>query len=97
MLRWSRPTLPVAASLACLMGANRGIAMAQPRSTRTVPISLKNKVVLITGATAGIGESCAWRFAEEGARLVLVGRRSERLKAIKYEIQASYPSVDIHT
>jgi 3-hydroxy acid dehydrogenase/malonic semialdehyde reductase len=98
MLRSSLRTLPVAASIACCIGANRGISMAQPaRSTRTVALSLKNKVVLITGATAGIGESCAWRFAEEGSKLILVGRRPDRLKAVKYEIQASYPEVDIHT
>jgi len=32
---------------------------------------LKNKVVMITGASAGIGEACARKFAEQGAKLVL--------------------------
>jgi NADP-dependent 3-hydroxy acid dehydrogenase YdfG len=57
---------------------------------------MKNKVVLITGATAGIGLACAWRFAEEGANLILVGRRQDRLEAIKTTIHETYPSVKIH-
>lgn len=35
---------------------------------------LCGKVVLITGATGGIGEACAKKFADEGCRLILVGR-----------------------
>jgi len=49
--------------------------------------SLKDRVVCITGATAGIGESCAYRFANEGAKLILIGRRGERLENVKAEIQ----------
>jgi 3-hydroxy acid dehydrogenase / malonic semialdehyde reductase len=37
------------------------------------------KTILITGATAGFGKACAERFAREGWRLILVGRRKERL------------------
>ena len=36
-----------------------------------MPRRLENKVAVITGAGAGIGEATAMRFAEEGARLVL--------------------------
>lgn len=42
-----------------------------------------NQCVIITGATSGIGEACARRFAQHGARLVLTGRRKERLEALK--------------
>lgn len=41
------------------------------------------KTAFITGATSGIGEGCARRFAEGGYRLILTGRRSERLEALK--------------
>jgi 3-hydroxy acid dehydrogenase / malonic semialdehyde reductase len=44
--------------------------------------SLKNKVVLITGASSGIGKACAFAFAKEGANLILAARRLERLNEI---------------
>jgi serine 3-dehydrogenase len=43
-------------------------------------ISLKDNIVLITGASAGIGRACAQKFAEAGARLVLMARRKDRLQ-----------------
>ena len=50
------------------------------------PYSIRDKVVLITGASAGIGEACAWRFADAGSKLVLVARRTQRLAALKSAI-----------
>lgn len=48
---------------------------------------LKNKTVLITGATSGIGRSCARYFASEGAHLVLLARRAELLEEVKNELK----------
>ena len=47
---------------------------------------MQNQTVLITGATAGIGEACARRFAQLGARLILTGRREARLNALRAEL-----------
>lgn len=44
--------------------------------------SLKNNIVMITGATAGIGEATAKEFAAHGAHLILIGRREDRLKKL---------------
>jgi 3-hydroxy acid dehydrogenase/malonic semialdehyde reductase len=51
--------------------------------------SLKDKVVFITGASSGIGRSCARTFAREGARLILAARRRSRLEELAVEIQSS--------
>lgn len=44
------------------------------------------KTVLITGATSGFGEACANVFAQNGYRLILNGRRTERLEALKEKL-----------
>lgn len=48
------------------------------------------KIVLITGATSGIGEATARVFADEGYDLILTGRRSDRLKLLKKELEESF-------
>ena len=45
-----------------------------------------NKVVLITGATSGIGLACARKFATNGDRLILTGRNEQQLEEIKNEL-----------
>lgn len=45
------------------------------------------KIALITGATSGIGEACARRFAEGGYDIIITGRRAEKLAAIKEDIE----------
>ncbi len=47
---------------------------------------LNGKIVLITGATSGIGEATAKAFAGEGANLILIGRRKERLDNLAAEL-----------
>ncbi len=48
-----------------------------------------NQVVIVTGASRGIGRGIAFLFAEEGANVVLVGRDEALLKAVKAAIQAN--------
>jgi len=47
---------------------------------------IKNKVVIITGASSGIGEATARLLARQGAKVVLGARRADRLKRIADEI-----------
>lgn len=49
---------------------------------------IKDKVVIITGASSGIGEATAKLLASKGARVVLGARRGEKLKQIVEEIKA---------
>lgn len=46
-----------------------------------------NKIVLITGATSGIGEACAHLFAENNWNIIITGRRQERLDVLKAKLQ----------
>ena len=52
--------------------------------------SLKNKIVLITGASSGIGNACAEAFASKGAKLILCARRKDRLSEIKKSLLKKY-------
>lgn len=45
-----------------------------------------NKIVLITGATSGIGLGCAKKFAENGDKVILTGRNEQRLTEIRKEL-----------
>lgn len=47
------------------------------------------KIALITGATSGIGEACARKFAEGGYNLILTGRNAEKLEAMKSQFEAN--------
>ena len=47
---------------------------------------LKDKVVLITGATSGMGRACARAFVAEGAKVAVAGRRKDRLGELKQEL-----------
>ena len=48
------------------------------------------KTVFITGATAGIGEACAIKYAQNGYSLILNGRRTERLESLKDKLEEEY-------
>ena len=49
-----------------------------------------DKIVLITGASSGIGEGCARKFASEGARLILNARSVDKLEALAQDLKEKY-------
>lgn len=54
---------------------------------RDIKNNYKNKVVIITGASSGIGKSCAFEFARQGAKVVLASRSEDELKEVEAEIK----------
>ncbi len=53
-------------------------------------MSVNAKIALITGATAGIGEACANIYAKNGFNLIITGRRADRLKNIKDQLESEF-------
>ncbi len=53
-------------------------------------VSVKDQIVLITGASSGIGEACARVFAQAGAKLILTARRQERLEQLADQLSKTY-------
>lgn len=51
-------------------------------------MNIKGKVVIVTGASSGIGEAAAREFGHAGARVVIAARRVERLLTLAHEIEA---------
>ena len=50
-------------------------------------MNLKDKVILVTGSTSGIGEACARHFASLGARVVIASNQEERGIALEEELR----------
>ncbi|MEM8523225.1 MAG: SDR family NAD(P)-dependent oxidoreductase [Bacteroidota bacterium] len=66
--------------------ANLPVAEAEEETVPLATVAKEVKTILITGATSGIGRATAEVFAANGHRLILTGRRSQRLE----ELQAAY-------
>jgi serine 3-dehydrogenase len=52
--------------------------------------SIKNQIVLITGASAGFGAACGRAFAGAGAQIILAARRTERVAALAGQLQTEF-------
>lgn len=52
--------------------------------------SLHDKIILITGASSGIGEACARLFAANGAKLILAARRKERIESLAVDLHSKH-------
>ena len=51
-----------------------------------MPVSISDQVVVIVGASSGIGRAAAVLFAREGAKVVAAARRENRLQSLKDEL-----------
>jgi len=60
-----------------------------------VIMSVKDQIVLITGASSGIGAACAKVFAQAGAKLILGARRQDRLDQLADELKADADSIHL--
>ena len=60
-----------------------------------MPVSLKDQVVLIVGASSGIGRATAVMMAREGAKVMASARRQERLAQLQREMAAEGRTVEI--
>ena len=47
------------------------------------PFSLEKKAILVTGASSGIGRQCAIDCSKMGARVIAIGRHTERLEEVR--------------
>lgn len=49
---------------------------------------MEKKIVMVTGATSGIGEACARKFASGGYNVIITGRRGEKLDTLRQELES---------
>ena len=61
--------------------------MANP-SKKTITETVKDKHIIITGASSGIGERTAFLLSECGAHVILLARTEDKLKTVKENIEA---------
>jgi NADP-dependent 3-hydroxy acid dehydrogenase YdfG len=49
-----------------------------------------NKIALITGSSSGFGKACSIKFAQNGYKLIITGRRKEKLEELKSDLEQAY-------
>ncbi|MBF6171756.1 SDR family oxidoreductase [Nocardia blacklockiae] len=84
--------LAASGAVAGAAGLAAGVALgadADPPRYRPAQRRFQDKVVVITGATSGIGAAAAHLFAAEGARVAFCGRRVDRGQAVERDIRAA--------
>ncbi len=87
-------------SLYSLDFANQPTALKHTGFVSTENFELKKvdvKTVLITGATSGIGKAVAEIFAKNGHRVIVTGRRTERLEELQKNFSKNYPRAEVKT
>jgi NAD(P)-dependent dehydrogenase (short-subunit alcohol dehydrogenase family) len=98
-------TMAIGAGVGAIAGLAGGVVAAQrsphaPMMRLTDRKRFQDKVILITGATSGIGEAAAKMFAAEGGKVVFCGRRTDRGEQVQKSIQteggeATYVRADV--
>jgi NADP-dependent 3-hydroxy acid dehydrogenase YdfG len=69
---------------------------ARDLQSRKTVLDLRDKYVVITGASSGIGEAIALRMAKDGANLLIVARRAADLARVRSEcLKAGAPKVEV--
>ena len=105
--RYSRRRLLATSGIAAGVGAVAGVGLVQggaktPQIGPSAARRFAGKVVLITGATSGIGRAAALRFAAEGGKVGFCGRRENLGAALEREIrsaggEATYVRADVRS
>ena len=72
------------------------IPIPNPLERRTLEKAVDGKIVLITGASSGIGKALALKVAEAGGEVILVARTREKLEAVAEEIEAAGGLAHVH-
>src|SRR5690625_5060278 len=91
---WSSPA-PANSSTGCALGWRRPALprrppmTADPRLYQPAPDLLAGRVIMVTGAGAGIGRAAALAYASHGATVILAGRTTARLEAVYDDIVAA--------
>ncbi|CAD5234902.1 unnamed protein product [Bursaphelenchus xylophilus] len=85
--RVAQPYLPYALFPLGLYGAAKLLSYLIPGAHRQRKMNLKDRTVLITGASTGLGRAMAFVFYEKGAKVILTARSIEQLQALCEELQ----------